>query len=132
METFSRFEPEESGVSARTGLLLEDWARTQTSASDRSATTPNAGAQQQEENFITRIQIPMTSLYHCERDCRFRSMSGSSDEPLTISARLWDPMAADRESDNCCSGLVQPGAAHDQNSELIKTSSPKAPLWVGS
>jgi hypothetical protein len=82
MEKFNRFEPEESGINARTGLLLEDWAKLQASASDRSAITANAGAQQQEEIFITRIQIPITSLYHCERDCRFRSMSGSSDEPI--------------------------------------------------
>jgi len=86
MEKLSRFETEESGVNARTGLLLEDWAKLQASASDRSATTANAGAQQQEENFITRIQIPMTSLDHCEGDCKIRSMFDSSDEPITINA----------------------------------------------
>src|SRR6185369_3741686 len=66
MEKVGRLEPDESGTVASTGLLLEDWAKPYTPAIDRSATTPNAGAQQQEENFITRIQIPMTSLYHCE------------------------------------------------------------------
>jgi hypothetical protein len=131
MENVGRLEPDASGTDASTGLLLEDWAKLQGAASDRNAATANSGEQQQEVNFITRIQIPITSLYHCERDCRFRSMSVSSDEPIAINGRELE-RPQQRIDSRTVAAQDWYNLARDQNSDLIRTSSPKAPLWVGS